>query len=79
LRSFAEICHRAAEQMNPPPASDAAADAGQPAKPDPPAAAPETPAEDPPRFAVEPTRLWRIPLVSVLLIASGCLVCLRWL
>jgi len=79
LQALGEICHAAAERMGPPPSGDAADDAGQPAEPAPPATAPEAPPEDPPRFAVEPARLWRIPLVSSLLIAGGCLLCLHWL
>lgn len=85
LQAIGETCRAAAERMGPPPSADAVEAAGAteepaaPAEPEAPAAIPEPPLEEPPRFAVQPARLWRIPLVSSLLIAGGCLLSLYWL
>jgi hypothetical protein len=79
LRALGEICHTAAQRMGAPPSGDASKDEAQPAEPAPSATPPETPPDDPPRFGVEPAQLWRIPLVSSLLVACGCLIYLHWL
>lgn len=80
LAGIGRICRDAAEQFAAPAARE------EEAKPEPPAAAPPAqPAEPapatevPPRFDVAPGRHWSLPLVSSLLIASGCLFWLHWL
>ena len=78
LQSIGETCRAAAERMGPPPSAEGPESPVVLPAAEPAATNPEAASEEPPRFAVEPARLWRIPLVSSLLIATGCLLSLHW-
>jgi hypothetical protein len=77
LAEIARICREATEQMEAPPQEYS----GEVAPPEPPSEPPasESPSGLPPRFDVTPGRSWSLPLVSSLLVASGCLFWLHWL
>jgi len=77
LAEIGRICREATEQMEAPPEENR----GEAAPPEPPSEPPasESSSDLPPRFDVTPGRSWSLPLVSSLLVASGCLFWLHWL
>jgi hypothetical protein len=65
LSAIGDACKRAAEPV-----------AEQAAEPEAPKA--EAAGEEGPRFPTEPPRVWSLPLVSSLLVASGCFAAMHW-
>ena len=81
LSGIGGICRQAAERISPPPASggEEASDAAPPVQAEVAQTAAEGTMDETPRFQVAPSHPWTLPLVSSLLVASGCLACLHWL
>ena len=81
LSAIGQVCRQAAERMAPPPVpgGEEPGDAVPPVQAEVAPAAAEEILDETPRFQVAPSHPWTLPLVSSLLVASGCLACLHWL
>jgi NADH dehydrogenase/NADH:ubiquinone oxidoreductase subunit G len=79
LAAIGQACRAAAERTTPAPGASPGSRDGQPTGDAAALPASAESADTSPRFEFEPARTWSLPLVSSLLVASGCIACLHWL